>query len=74
MRLTIGVSGPMDPMLVDAIYEACAWLDIEPPITTKLVVKARRHLARKHHPDVGGDAETMRRVNAAADFLLGWEG
>lgn len=31
---------------------------------------ARRELARVHHPDRGGDAEHMRRINEAADRAL----
>ena len=30
----------------------------------------RRHLASIHHPDVGGDAETMSAVNRAHDEIL----
>jgi len=38
--------------------------------TADEVRSARRELARRHHPDAGGDAEAMRRVNvAAADAL-----
>ncbi len=31
---------------------------------------ARRALARRHHPDQGGDADRMREVNQAADAAL----
>jgi hypothetical protein len=31
---------------------------------------AHKALALAHHPDRGGDLETMKRVNAAADLLL----
>jgi hypothetical protein len=31
---------------------------------------ARRELAKRHHPDRGGDAATMRRLNEAADAAL----
>jgi hypothetical protein len=34
------------------------------------VQAARRDLARRHHPDQGGDADLMRAVNAAADAAL----
>jgi len=34
------------------------------------VRRARRRLARENHPDVGGDAEAMRAVNAAAAAAL----
>jgi hypothetical protein len=30
---------------------------------------AKRRMALKHHPDRGGDPETMARINAAADLL-----
>ncbi len=36
----------------------------------ELVEAARRVLAKRHHPDVGGDEETMRAINAAADRIL----
>lgn len=32
--------------------------------------RARRDLAKLHHPDTGGDAEMMRQVNAAAGQAL----
>jgi curved DNA-binding protein CbpA len=31
---------------------------------------AWRRLARKHHPDRGGDVQQMARINAARDALL----
>jgi hypothetical protein len=34
------------------------------------VRSARRDLAKQHHPDVGGDAELMRSINAAAGAAL----
>lgn len=34
-----------------------------------LVGAGLRALARKHHPDVGGDTATMQEVNAAAAWL-----
>jgi len=36
----------------------------------ELVEAARRVLAKRYHPDAGGDEETMRAINAAADLLL----
>lgn len=35
------------------------------------VVTAYRWLAKRHHPDVGGDAELFRRLTAARDLLIG---
>ena len=34
------------------------------------VRSARRDLAKQHHPDLGGDAELMRSINAAAGAAL----
>jgi hypothetical protein len=34
------------------------------------VKERRKKLARKHHPDVGGDAAKMAKVNEYADILL----
>ena len=31
---------------------------------------ARRRIAKQRHPDVGGDAEAMRKLNEAADIVL----
>ena len=35
-----------------------------------IVKKRRKELAKTHHPDAGGDAEKMKQINAASDFLL----
>jgi hypothetical protein len=35
----------------------------------RLVDAGRRALARAHHPDAGGDHETMTTVNTSADWL-----
>lgn len=34
------------------------------------VIAARRRLARRCHPDVGGEKDSMTLINQAADFLL----
>lgn len=41
--------------------------------------KAYKRLARKHHPDLGGDPEIMKEINAEYDCILdklanGWKG
>jgi hypothetical protein len=38
--------------------------------TPEQIEEAHRRLAMKHHPDRGGDSETMGRINAARDALL----
>lgn len=36
---------------------------------TSIIKHGVRDLARQHHPDVGGDPETMRAILAARDWL-----
>jgi hypothetical protein len=40
-------------------------LGVEPEATPEQAKSAYRELARRHHPDAGGDAETMSRINRA---------
>lgn len=40
-------------------------------IAYEMVTQAFRQISMKCHPDHGGDSETMQRVNAARDLLLG---
>ncbi len=47
-----------------------AILGIAPNATADEIRIARRELARIHHPDAGGDAAVMQRVNAAAGEAL----
>jgi hypothetical protein len=44
-------------------------LDTSNP-TLDQIEDAHRRLAMKHHPDRGGDSDTMGRINAARDALL----
>lgn len=63
---------PMDPRLVEAIYEACAWLELEPPLPNHDAVKAqRKRLAKQYHPDRGGDADTMKQVERGSGLPTG---
>jgi hypothetical protein len=39
-------------------------------LTEAVIKQHQRKLARKHHPDRGGDVAVMQRINAAADYLL----
>lgn len=34
------------------------------------VKERRRELAKKYHPDRGGDPERMKRINAAVDYVM----
>ena len=47
-----------------------AELGLGPGSTADDVRRARNRLAKRAHPDVGGSAEEMQRVNAAADAAL----
>lgn len=62
---------PLPQKFIEAVFQACAWLELEPPLHSHEQVKqARKKMAKQHHPDVGGDADAMKQMNAAADFLL----
>lgn len=41
------------------------------PLTVDSVRKRHRELAKKHHPDRGGQLAKMQEVNAAVDVLMG---
>jgi hypothetical protein len=45
-------------------------LGLEPGATAEEIRAARRTLAMTHHPDVGGDADEMQRINNAAGQAL----
>lgn len=50
-----------------------AWhetLGVAPDATMAEIKRARANLAKRHHPDMGGDVSTMQRVNAAHDTGL----
>lgn len=47
-----------------------AMLGLAPNATADDVRAARKELAKRHHPDRGGDSSTMRRLNEAADAAL----
>lgn len=40
-----------------------------PEVARQVIATGLRHLARRHHPDVGGDHEKMVALNACADWL-----
>ncbi|MFM7266224.1 MAG: J domain-containing protein [Cyanobium sp.] len=45
-------------------------LGLEPGATRQAIKAAHRRLVKRHHPDVGGDAEEFRRINDAYQQLL----
>lgn len=47
------------------LQEACTLLFVTPDAPISVAEAAFKALARRHHPDVGGDTETMQRLNNA---------
>ena len=43
----------------------------DPALASRIVAAGLRTLAKKHHPDAGGDTDTMQLLNATADWLKG---
>ncbi len=52
------------------IEEALERLDLPKFITKEDIKKQYRYLARKYHPDRGGDDEMMESLNAAYSLLM----
>lgn len=50
--------------------EALAILELAWGASTAAVKAAHRRLVKVHHPDMGGDAESFRRINAAYQLLI----
>jgi DnaJ homolog subfamily C member 19 len=49
---------------------AARLLEVQPTASRPVVEAAYKKLAVRAHPDHGGDADLMRRLNAARDLLL----
>jgi DnaJ-class molecular chaperone len=58
----------LDP--IEEIEEALEVLELPKFITKADLKKQYRFLAGKYHPDKGGDAQKMERVNAAYKLLI----
>jgi len=56
---------PRDPR-----SQALALLGLEPGASAASIKRAYRRLAKAHHPDLGGDVEAFRRLDAAYRSLL----
>ena len=54
---TASIPGPLQ--------EACTLLCVTPDAPISVAEAALKALARRHHPDVGGDTEMMQRLNNA---------
>lgn len=55
---------------LDARSNAFEILGLESGASVHEIKQARRRLAKKHHPDLGGSAEIFRRINEAYQLLL----
>lgn len=55
-----------------SVVAAYAALELPAGASAEAVKSARRRLARRHHPDAGGEHATMAAVNAAADTVAAW--
>ncbi len=57
----------------DRRSEALAVLGLEDPVDAAQIKQQYRRLAMRHHPDRGGDRETLQRINAAMATLQALE-
>ncbi len=55
---------------VKTIEEALETLELPKLITREDIRNQYRFLAKKHHPDIGGDTEKMEQLNAAYTLLM----
>ena len=58
---------------LDARSNAFEILGLESGASVHEIKQARRRLAKKHHPDLGGSAEIFRRINEAYQLLLKYQ-
>jgi hypothetical protein len=64
---------PARPIYVPAdVADAYASLGLAPGAPAAAVSTARRTLARRHHPDAGGQHRVMAAINGAADTVMAW--
>ncbi len=50
--------------------QALAVLGLPPTATPKQIKRRYRSLAKRYHPDIGGDQRQMQRIIAAYEFLM----
>jgi len=46
--------------------------DLRGPRLKEILKRAYRRQAKKHHPDLGGDSDTFRKLQDAYEYLLNW--
>jgi hypothetical protein len=75
--LTIDLREPLRAVVIAEAELRGLLLHPAPPtaplrdVAEQLVTAGLHALARRHHPDLGGDLATMQDLNAAADWLRG---
>lgn len=57
----------------DDVADALAILHLRASAPLPVIDAAWKALVRVHHPDVGGDAELCKMINAARDVVLDWK-
>jgi len=62
------LTSPVRPLLER--QQALAVLGLPPNATRQQIKQRYRVLAKKHHPDRGGDQREMRRIIAAYELLM----
>ena len=62
------LTSPVRPLLER--QQALAVLGLPPNATRQQIKQRYRVLAKKHHPDRGGDQQEMRRIIAAYELLM----
>jgi DnaJ-class molecular chaperone len=55
---------------IESIEEALEILELPKLITKEDIRRQYRFLAKKNHPDIGGDAQKMEQLNAAYKLLM----
>jgi hypothetical protein len=61
-------ANPVRPVLLR--QQALAVLGLPPGATRQQIKQRYRRLAKKYHPDLGGDPRQMQRIIAAYEFLM----
>jgi hypothetical protein len=67
---TIWQSGANPARVILERQQALAVLGLPPNATPQQIKRRYRALAKRHHPDHGGDPRQMQRIIAAYDFLM----
>jgi DnaJ-domain-containing protein 1 len=67
---TLWQSGANPARTIVQRQQALAVLGLPPNATTQQIKRRYRALAKRHHPDRGGDPREMQRVIAAYEFLI----